>query len=165
MKLQGVEFKKLSAKQKEIYNFQKAAAVLAEYGFNCIKLADDWQGADFLAYHKDGDTTLKVQLKSRVGIYEKYMGKKIWMIFPIEGVWYLVPHDKLLSLAPRKWKESESWLKHGAFSTPRPSLELRNELRPYALEAVRGRAPREALGETVTGARKSGSPHPSTEND
>lgn len=38
------------------------AAKLADYGFNCIKLADDCQGADFLAYHKDGEETLEVQL-------------------------------------------------------------------------------------------------------
>jgi len=30
----------------------------AHYGFNCIKLADDWQGADFLAYHHNGDSSI-----------------------------------------------------------------------------------------------------------
>ena len=117
MELRRVEFKKLSPRQKEIYNFQKSAAVLAEYGFNCIKLADDWQGADFLAYHKDADTTLKVQLKSRLGIDKKYEGKEIWMNFPIKGVWYLVPHDTLLEFVPDAWKKSESWL-----SIPPPTL-------------------------------------------
>jgi hypothetical protein len=58
-----IRYAELNAKQKEIYNFQKVAALLAEYGFNCIKLADDWQGADFLAYHHHGDRTLKVQLR------------------------------------------------------------------------------------------------------
>ena len=58
MKLRRVDYDRLNSKQKEIYNFQKSAAVLADYGFNCIKLADDWRGADFLAYHKDGDETL-----------------------------------------------------------------------------------------------------------
>ena len=60
MKLEKVQYEDLNSKQQEIYNFQKVAAVLADFGFNCIKLADDWQGADFLAYHKDGDQTLKV---------------------------------------------------------------------------------------------------------
>ena len=58
MKLRRIDYDSLNGKQKEIYNFQKSAAVLADYGFNCIKLADDWQGADFLAYHKDRDETL-----------------------------------------------------------------------------------------------------------
>ena len=49
MKLKHIGYNELNAKQKEIYNFQKVAAILADYGFNCIKLTDDWQGADFLA--------------------------------------------------------------------------------------------------------------------
>jgi hypothetical protein len=43
---------------------QKVAAILGDYGFNCIKLADDWQGADFLPYHKDGS-----QIDDRIGLY------------------------------------------------------------------------------------------------
>ena len=66
MRLQRIVYDELNPKQKEIYNFQKVAALLADYGFNCIKLDDDWQGADFLAFHKDGTTTLRVQLKARV---------------------------------------------------------------------------------------------------
>ncbi len=46
-----IPYDQLNGKQKEIFNFQKIAATFADYGFNCIKLADDWQGADFLAYH------------------------------------------------------------------------------------------------------------------
>jgi hypothetical protein len=48
------------------------AALLADNGFNCIKLADDWQEAYFIAYHKDGNDTLKVQLKPRPIIEKKY---------------------------------------------------------------------------------------------
>ena len=65
MQLRRVEYSDLSNKQREIYNFHKAAAVLADYGFNCIKLDDDWESADFLAYHQDGDQMIKVQLKGR----------------------------------------------------------------------------------------------------
>ena len=91
-----INYNDLRPKQQEIYNFQKVAAILADYGFNCIKLADDWQGADFLAYHKDSDRTLKVQLKGRVTIDKKYQDKDIWMAFPINEYWYLVEHSKLL---------------------------------------------------------------------
>ena len=31
-----------NSKPIETYNFHKAAAVLAEYGFDCIRLSDDW---------------------------------------------------------------------------------------------------------------------------
>jgi hypothetical protein len=64
VKLKKIQYKDLNSKQKEIYNFQKVAAILAAYGFNCIKLADDWQGADFLAYHKDGG-----QIDDKIGLY------------------------------------------------------------------------------------------------
>ena len=53
MKLECIRYRELTAKQQEVYNFQKVASLLADYGFNCIKLDDDWQGADFLAYHAD----------------------------------------------------------------------------------------------------------------
>ena len=39
-----VNYKNISPKQKEIYNFQKISAILADYGFSCIRLDDDWLG-------------------------------------------------------------------------------------------------------------------------
>ena len=98
MNLTKINYDELNARQKEIYNFQKVASLLADYGFTCIKLSDDWQGTDFLAYHKDGAQTLKVQLKARTGIYTKYIGKKLYMCFPIGENWYLIPHDKLVGI-------------------------------------------------------------------
>jgi len=84
-----IKYEDLNSKQKEIYNFQKVASVLADYGFNCIKLADDWCGADFLAYHKNGAETLKVQLKGRLSIDKKYLGKDLFIAFPVDQTWYL----------------------------------------------------------------------------
>jgi hypothetical protein len=60
-----VAYSDLSARQKENFNFQKISAVLADYGFATIRLSDDWNGADFLALHRDGET-LKIQLKGRL---------------------------------------------------------------------------------------------------
>jgi hypothetical protein len=68
MELQRVLHSRLNAKQKGIYNLQKSAALLAAYGFNCTKLADDWQGADFPAYQIGGTQTLEVQQKGWVSI-------------------------------------------------------------------------------------------------
>ncbi|MGB9150676.1 MAG: hypothetical protein WCB36_10560, partial [Burkholderiales bacterium] len=90
MKLEKVKYSDLNSRQKEIFNFQKVAGLLADYGFNCIKLTDDWQGADFLAYHTNGSDTLKVQLKSRLSIAQKYIGKSLFMAFPINGAWHLI---------------------------------------------------------------------------
>lgn len=133
MELQRINYNDLNAKQKEIYNFQKVAAVLADYGFNCIKLADDWQGADFLAYHKDGDH-LKVQLKGRVSIYKKYKGKDLYMCFPVGKNWCLVPHDELVRIAKETtpWLGSSSW-SSGGYSSANPSREMLDRLAPYIL--------------------------------
>jgi hypothetical protein len=37
-----ISYASLNARQKEVFNFHKVAATLADYGFNCIKLTDDW---------------------------------------------------------------------------------------------------------------------------
>lgn len=123
-------YEDLNAKQKEIYNFQKLAATLAEYGFNCIKLADDWQGADFLAYHPKGDTTLRVQLKSRITIQKKYQNKNIWVAFPYERSWYLIEHDRLVEKIGQhtRWLETSSWKDMGIFHSMTINHELLNSL-------------------------------------
>ena len=40
-----VNYHSLNAKQKENFNFQKVSTAFADYGFNCIQLTDDWNGA------------------------------------------------------------------------------------------------------------------------
>ena len=126
----------LNAKQKELFNFHKIAAALADYGFNCIKLADDWQGADFLAYLWNGMTTLKVQLKSRITVQEKYCGKEIWMAFPHEGFWYLIEHDLLVEKVREHtaWLNSDSWTKRGGYSSVCINSILLEKLKENRLE-------------------------------
>jgi hypothetical protein len=94
MNLTKIDYVALNDRQKENYNFQKIAAILADYGFNCIRLSDDYMGADFLALHIDGTTVLKVQLKGRLNLEDKYVGKDLFEAFPDKGRWFLVPHDE-----------------------------------------------------------------------
>ena len=122
----------LNGRQKEIYNFQKSAALLADYGFNCIKLTDDWQGADFLAHHFDGATTLKVQLKARLTIDRKYTGQDLWMNFPCKGTWYLVPHDHLVELVG----QTTNWLNTSSWKGPRRILQRQPVPRPSGAAAA-----------------------------
>ena len=135
MKLERIDSSTLNGRQKEIYNFQKSAAILADFGFNCIWLTDDRQGADFLAYHKDGAQTLKVQLRGRVTIRKVYIGKDLWMNFPIRETWYLVPHDELVSIAGETtpWLTSMSWRERGGYSSGNPSERTQRRLSPYAI--------------------------------
>ena len=69
-----------NAKQKENYNFLKVSAILADYGFMTMRLNDDWQGADFIAQHIDGETFLRVQLKGRLWFAKKYMDKSLFIV-------------------------------------------------------------------------------------
>jgi len=135
MKLTRCDYAKLNSKQKESYNFHKVAAVLADYGFNCIKLDDDWQGADFLAYHKDGEQTLKVQLKGRLTIDKKYLGKSVHLAFPHRGDWYLVPHDLLVRHLEESttYLKSRSWGSTDGYSSARPNRATILWLQPFKL--------------------------------
>ena len=91
-------------------DFHKAAAVLAEYGFDCIGLANDWRGADFLAHYSETSQTLRVQLKTGLVIDRKYGdGQGPYICFPRDktcGRWYLVKHSGLVAIV----RENTEWL-------------------------------------------------------
>ena len=130
LELERIDPSELNAKQKKNYNFQKVAAVLADYGFNCIKLADARQVADFLAYHKDGQQTLKVKLKSRLSMDKKYMGKDLYIAFPANGSWYLVSHDELVRIVGETTNAlcTKSWQEKGQYNWPRPPQRVVDKL-------------------------------------
>jgi len=97
-----------------MFNFQKVAAVLADYGFTCMWLNNDWKGADFIAVHVDGVTDIKVQLKGGLSFANKYRGKNIFICFRDNGETYLYPHDEVLSkveilISDKKWKEKGTY--------------------------------------------------------
>jgi hypothetical protein len=130
-------YKKLNSRQQEAYNFQKASAVLADYGFVTIRLSSDWRGADFIAQHVDGITFLKVQLKGRPSFDKKYHDRDLFICFPHAADWYLYPHDAVLLqvLAAGLLQGTESWDKNGAYSFPKLTKRLKTLLEPYRLEA------------------------------
>lgn len=118
MSFAPVPFKTLNAKQKEIYNFQKIAARLADYGYHSMWLSDDWQGADFLACHVDGKTVLRVQLKSRLTMDRKYLEKYLHVAFRHGDRVFVYPHDELVQwVFDRKvieetaasWRDKGNW--------------------------------------------------------
>lgn len=142
MKLEHISYSDLNARQKENYNFQKISALLADYGFITIRLSDDWQGADFIAHHINGNDFLKVQLKGRLTVDTKYKNKEIWICFKHNDNWFLFPHDNFLRWALKElnigntkdWKYSNDWLKvTGVYTWPSPSKKIVTWLNKYVL--------------------------------
>ena len=115
-----------------MYNFQKVSAVLADYGFTTMWLNNDWQGADFIAVHADGETDIRVQLKGRLSFARKYVGKNIYICF-IEGSdTYLYPHDALLNLVEERISD-QTWKTKGTWSSPTLSGYFRDILSTHKL--------------------------------
>ena len=114
MDLQKIDYKDLNARQKENYNYHKVASALAEYGFNSMRLNDDWQGADFISVNRD--EMIKFQLKGRFTIDKKYIGKEIYIAFIEEEKIKIYNHDKAVSIIPDNIKDSDSWSKYGGYS-------------------------------------------------
>ncbi len=133
---QHIPYEDLNSRQRENYNFHKLAAQLAEYGFNALRLSDDWQGADLIACHIDGNTFLKVQLKGRFGIDKKYLGKDIYVAFRKGDDWYLYPHDELADFVIEAGKitSSISWSEDHAYSWPSPPKWALEELAKHKLK-------------------------------
>lgn len=136
MKFETINYSNLNAKQKEAYNFQKLSAILADYGFITIRLSDDWQNADFIAQHIDGNQFLKVQLKGRLYFSKVYENKDIYIAFPDKESWYVYPHDEVLSLILKKTNvgATKSWIEDGIYHFPKMSCEIQEVLTSYRLQ-------------------------------
>ncbi len=134
-RFERVPYKALNSRQKENCNFQKIAARLAGYGFNCLRLSDDWQGADFIACHIDGKTFLKVQLKGRLFVDRKYQGKDIYIAFLHRDDCYVYPHDEFLEEAEKLGKLGgcKSWDERGMYNWPSPRAWARELLADYRI--------------------------------
>lgn len=133
-RLEIVPYAALNSRQKENYNYHKVAARLADYGFNCMRLTDDWQGADFIACHIDGETFLKVQLKGRLTIDRKYRGKDIHIAFVMGDKTFLYPHDVFVDHIEANGligDDSVSWHEKGLWSWPSPPAWAMRFLEPF----------------------------------
>jgi len=130
-----IKYKDLNSRQKENFNFQKVASELADYGFNCMWLNDDWQGADFIACHIDGNNFIKVQLKGRLTLDKKYNGKDIFIAFNQDGKWFIYPHDQLQSelLEIGLMSGSKSWEQKSGYSWPNIPKNVLEHMAQYAI--------------------------------
>ncbi|QDC97154.1 hypothetical protein FIT78_00655 [Candidatus Methylopumilus universalis] len=129
-----VSYKKLNDKMQEAYNFQKASAVLADYGFVTNLLKYDWQSADFLAQHQSGKW-LKIQLKGRLTCSPKYYGDDLYIMFQDKDdknmPWYLFPHDDFMNEVKKLKPNSAGAIK--GFSTGKISKEYKKWLANFLI--------------------------------
>lgn len=132
-----IPYDALNARQKENYNYHKVSALLADYGFTTLRLSDDWQGADFIAQHIDGQRFLKVQLKGRLYFGKKYLGKDLFISFQEGGHWFLYPHDRLFDEVKEivKIEQSGAWEKEGDYHFPSVPARIMPILEKYKLGA------------------------------
>ena len=109
-----IDYNQLNSKQKENYNFHKVASALADYGYDSMRLNNDWQGADFIAVKND--EMLKVQLKGRFTVDKKYLDKEIYIAFIENNVVKMYDHDEAVNMLPDNIKQSDSWSIHNGYS-------------------------------------------------
>lgn len=130
-----IRYSDLKARQRENFNFQKIAGRLADYGFNCIRLSDDWNGADFIACHIDGETYLRVQLKPRLVVDRKYVGKNIYIAFLNGDDCYVYPHDSIRDLIEKEHRvnNSLSWSEDEKYTWPYLPKWAELLLEPYRI--------------------------------
>lgn len=139
LNLKLITYECLNPKQKENYNYQKLSALLADYGFVTMRLSDDWNGADLIAHHINGETFLKIQLKSRLTFCKKYTGKNIYIAFRRKKDWYLYNHDEMLEVVDKivKFTFTPSWKENGIQSFPTIPKPLFQILNPHQIEHSR----------------------------
>jgi len=130
-----IDYSQLNARQKENYNFQKVAGRLADYGYNCLRLNDDWHGADFLAVHIDGTAVLRIQLKGRFSLDAKYHGRGLHIAFLTADACYVYPHDDILAVVESRGRfgETVSWAERGNYSWPSLAGWAVDLLEPYKI--------------------------------
>ena len=109
-----IKYSKLNSKQKENYNFHKVASALADYGYDSMRLYNDWQGADFIAVKND--EMLKVQLKGRFTVDKKYIGKEIYIAFIENNIIKLYIHDEAVNMLSNNIINSKSWSEKDGYS-------------------------------------------------
>jgi hypothetical protein len=109
----GQEMNRFRSQVREVVNRNTVVSLALEQGFNAFLPVYDG-GVDFILYRESDSELWKVQLKSRWTIDRKYMGRDIWVAFPIAGDWSLMPHDKMF--AADGVTLTSSWIDNGAYS-------------------------------------------------
>lgn len=129
---------------REVINRNVVVSLALEQGFNAYLPVYDG-GVDFIL-HREAQAgrpetttdTRKVQLKGRWTIDKKYVGRDIWVAFPVGDDWYLVPHDEIVAIARTHTTalETDSWIKGGAYSWPKPTKVMLAQCEGYRFAPI-----------------------------
>ena len=132
----AAEYRSLTARQKEAYNFEQVSEVLSDHGYDCDWLPDKRDNADFLARHQSGGNEKRVQLMSRCLIDKKYENQELWVAFPVDDAWYFLEHDRLRDLMDENTGalKTKSWIQGNRYSWPTPPSELLKAIHLYRLD-------------------------------
>lgn len=135
IKLEPIIYELLNPKAQENYNFHKMAAVLADYGYNCLWLNNDWNGADCIAIHVSGISDFKIQLKGGISFAQKYRMKNIYIAFFEQEKLYIYPHDFILMQIETEISDKK-WLEKGTYFQTKITKRFRNILKPYEIPKI-----------------------------
>lgn len=134
MMFNRIKFNELNRRQKKNWKLHKLASRLADYGYNCIRLGDGWQGADFIACHTDG-SFIKVRLETRLYIKRRYNGMELFIAFNENNLWYIYPHDQLCNelLDMGYMSGTLSWEERGIYNWPSLTQRLAEHMEGYVI--------------------------------
>lgn len=129
---------------REVINRNTVVSLALEQGFNAYLPVFDG-GVDFILHREARENepggkaeTRKIQLKGRWTIGKKYIGRDIWIAFPVGTDWYLMPHDEMLEFARSYTKalEAVSWTEGGVYSWPKPSKAMMAHCKQYRFASI-----------------------------
>jgi hypothetical protein len=115
----------------ETSNYKKAQAALTAKGYTDFHWVDEDKGADFTALHPTG--RVRIQLKSRVGFWRKYIGNDVKICGVTDDGIYLYPHDRMLEKCAHRFQHCRSWIEGGEQYWPKRPAWVRDWLAPYKL--------------------------------
>ena len=122
---------------REVVNRNALVSRLVLQGYNVFFPAYDAR-IDFVVHREADEKLIKVQLKGRWTIDQKYLGRDLWIAFAdaADGAWYLMPHDEMVTKAERGVVESLSWTKEGGYSRPKLSAAVIAQCAPYRFAPI-----------------------------
>jgi hypothetical protein len=133
----------------EVINRNTVVSLALKQGYNAFLPVYDG-GVDFILYRENDRHLLKVQLKARWTIERKYIGRDIWIAFPVGEDWYLMPHDQMLAAAETDGvTKTASWVENDAYSRRRLSAAVLAQCASYRFGRIAEVAAQAAAEEAV----------------